>query len=45
MASAKDPKCTVIPQRARLAARQAEAAERAAAGGAPDDGLARSVTR
>jgi hypothetical protein len=48
MASAKDPKYTVIPQRARLAARQAEAAERAAAGEAPvpaPDGQARSVTR
>ncbi len=26
MASVKDPKCTVVPQRERLAARQAEAA-------------------
>jgi formate-dependent nitrite reductase membrane component NrfD len=39
MASAKDPKYTVVPQRARLAARQAEAAARAA------DGESRSVTR
>ncbi|MPQ97892.1 nitrite reductase [Modestobacter sp. I12A-02628] len=38
MASARDPKYTVVPQRERLAARQAEAAELAG-------GEARSVTR
>jgi formate-dependent nitrite reductase membrane component NrfD len=48
MASAKDPKYTVVPQRERLAARQAEAAARAADGGTPvppPDGETRSVTR
>ena len=40
LTSAKDPKYTVIPQRARLEARQAEAAERAG-----DPHVAKSVTR
>jgi hypothetical protein len=44
MASAKDPKYTVVPQRARLAARQAEAGRAGGEDGAPD-GEARSVTR
>ncbi|WP_138757890.1 NrfD/PsrC family molybdoenzyme membrane anchor subunit [Modestobacter altitudinis] len=42
MASAKDPKYTVIPQRARLEARQAEAAARA---GTDDPHEAKSVVR
>ena len=33
LASAKDPKYTVVPQRERLARRQAEQAEQAAAAG------------
>jgi hypothetical protein len=45
MASAKDPKYTVVPLRERLAARGAAAAAGGTGNAAPDDGLARSVTR
>jgi hypothetical protein len=45
MASAKDPKYTVVPQRERLAARGAAAAAGGTGNATPDDGLARSVTR
>jgi hypothetical protein len=43
--SATPPNTTVVPQRERLAARGAPAAAGGTGNAAPDDGLARSVTR